>query len=798
MASVLAFPLTATQLMASPTVETEFTLQNKKRVSRTEFDYFYKAKIKTDNTAIQSATATLTSTSDKTKVIDGELSFGATLANSVSESTDTFTIRQTRSVKFDPTVLNWSVSFVSTETSDETAPVLEAKTPANGATITDITQALVFTLSDADSGVETSSIEVKVNGVDRTSLTKYENDELTLTPDVANYWQAGVMTITIKAADTETNTTTKSFSFNVQPGTAALPKASPSSGFAPLTVRLTPFNTASNAIVSYEWDFDSDGTYDVRETVGVNQTRTFNTPGAHIVTLKITDASGKETTGTVNIEVNNKPPVVNASASPSNGGAPLTVNFSANAQDSDGIALYEWDFEGDGTVDVSDVSASTATHTYSSQGKFQPVLKVKDNLGAETSYAFDDIEVQVNPPNYPTVTLSASPQSGNAPLDVNFAANATPVGTRTLSKWEWDFDGDGTYDETTTTDTASHKYTKAGSFYSRVRVTDSDNQSTEDVVKVTVNTSVNLSVSTDTIDIGAGEKVTINTVLNADSVVSVVIEDSFGNTVKTLVPKGERKAGSHDDEWDGNDDAGNLVTEGEYRAVLVYELDGAEQRFDLSTTTGGRSSVPSQPNRIPSSFQPFANNPLRISFTLDRASEVTVFMGKFISGRADERFITFMQRKPMGKGTYHVLWNGEDSEGKIIQLSAGESFIPGAFVYTFPDNGIYVRSGAHISNLVRTPSLFVPDSVDNPMTTLSFDLSNTAAVKLVIHNADTGQPVAVFNNPGLVAGNNEITWDGRNNQGIFVKPGKYRLGVVAIDANGYQSITQYAVQQVYY
>jgi PKD repeat protein len=703
----------------------------------------------------------------------GKLVVAITLADSVSNSnTTTFT-------------------YV-VKLADKEAPKVVAD---DGNTITDITQALSFSVTDASS-IKADSLVIKINGSDRSSLGKYDNGKIKITPDAANYWQAGSLIIAITLADTASNSNTTTFTYIVQPVTSALPIAKPSSGFAPLRVRFTPFNTTNSAITSYEWDFDNDGTFDRRETVGRDQTYTFNTPGIHTVTLKIIDASGNEITGTVDIDVKNKPPVVSATASPSNGAVPLAVNFTATAQDNEGIALYEWDFKGDGTFDVSDASASTTSFTYTTKGKYQPILRVKDKLGVSTTYSFPDIEVQTNPENYPTVSLSASPQSGDAPLTVNFRANSSASGSRTLDRWEWDFDGDGTYDKTTTEDNSNHTYTVAGDYYVRVRVTDSDNQSSEDVVKVVINASVSLSLSTDTIDTNAKDKVTIKTVLGADGIVSVVIEDSFGTVVKTLVPKGERKAGSYDDEWAGDNDKGNPVAEGEYRAVLLYEVGGVEKRLDLSTTTGGSSYSPGR-TRIPNSFQPFAGKPLVFDFTLPKAAEVTAFMGNFRGG-AGERLMTFMQRRPMGKGTHRITWNGEDNNGKLIKLPAGETFIIGIFAYRFPDNSIYVRSGANITNIAREPSILVPDSVDNPVTKLTFDLSNKADIRLIIHNAETGKVVATFNFKNLVIGNNEITWDGKNNQGIYVKSGKYRLGITAIDANGYQSMTQYIVQQVYY
>ncbi|GAA4586942.1 glucose/arabinose dehydrogenase [Actinoplanes octamycinicus] len=80
----------------------------------------------------------------------------------------------------------------------------------------------------------------------------------------------------------------------------------------------------------------------------------------------------------------NRTPIPRVSANPGNGQAPLTVSFSsAGTADPDGDALtYAWDFDADGTVDST---AANATHTYTANGNYRPVLKVTDSTGRSAS-----------------------------------------------------------------------------------------------------------------------------------------------------------------------------------------------------------------------------------------------------------------------------------------------------------------------------------------------------------------------------------------------------------------------------
>ncbi len=684
------------------------------------------------------------------------------------------------------------VSACDVDDEDTVPPVITA-TDQN--IIVDITQSLSFSVIDDVSPIDENTLSITINGNNNDSLISYVEGTITITPDAANYWKAGNLEIIISISDTKGNNANTTFLYTVSPVTTALPIANPSTGDAPLTIQLMPFNTTDTAIETYEWDFDGDGVFDVSETVGVNQTYTFNEPGNHIVLLRITDSNGEQITGTVTVIVNNALPVVSATASPPNGPSPLIVSFNASAQDNEGIASYAWDFEGDGVIDVTETISTTAEHTYSAQGVFQPVLQVTDTLGAQTNYAFPDIEVRVQPEGYPTVSVSASPENGTAPLNVNLNASASAVDIKTIEKYEWDFDGDGIYDESSvTTGSISHIYTAPGTFFTRVRVTDSDNLVSEAVIKIVVNVAIALKIEIDTIDSLLGETTSISTTLGGDTRMSLIIEDRFGNKVKTLIPIVDRVSDTYDDIWDGKNDAGEFVAEGDYRAVILYELEGVIKRFDLSTSTGGDSFNPRRTS-IPSGFQPFAGNPLVIDFTLTRSSEVTAFMGRF---DVNTRLITFMQRLPLGKGVHRIVWNGEDSTGQLIHPPAGDEFLFGIFGFTLPDNAIYVRSGSHISDLTVSPSIFVPDSVSNTRSTLSFTLTNAADISLLIYNADEGTLVAKRSFNGLAAGSNTVFWDGKNDAEIFVSPGRYRLGVTAIDNNGFQSITNYVVQQVYF
>lgn len=74
----------------------------------------------------------------------------------------------------------------------------------------------------------------------------------------------------------------------------------------------------------------------------------------------------------------NSPPVIELSATPTNGNLPLVVSFStAGTTDpnNDSPLTYEWDFDSDGNVDSTDPNPM---HTYTTAGTFNAQVKVND------------------------------------------------------------------------------------------------------------------------------------------------------------------------------------------------------------------------------------------------------------------------------------------------------------------------------------------------------------------------------------------------------------------------------------
>jgi glucose/arabinose dehydrogenase/chitodextrinase len=131
------------------------------------------------------------------------------------------------------------------------------------------------------------------------------------------------------------------------------------------------------------------------------------------------------------------PPVVSASANPTTGPTPLTVNFSsAGSSDPEGQPLtYSWNF-GDGATS----SAANPTHTYSVAGPYQARLTVSDGVNSTLS-----VPLSISAGNRPVVTLTTTPSDNGlfrAGDVISFSATATDAedGTLPASAYTWNVD----------------------------------------------------------------------------------------------------------------------------------------------------------------------------------------------------------------------------------------------------------------------------------------------------------------------------------------------------------------------
>ena len=671
-----------------------------------------------------------------------------------------------------------------------------------------------------------------------------------------------IATLYVKSSTGETATESVTITVENNPPTATADVV-PSNGEVPLTV--TMYGSGSDtdgSIVLYEWDFEGDGTYDWSSTTTGNTTHTYSTVGTFQAVFRVTDNSGLAATAVAaTTTVRAGPPgspTATAAGSPTSGNSPLTVNFNGSATDPDNdIILYEWDFDGDGVYDWSSPTSGSTSHIYTTGGTHLAVFRATDSTGLN---GIDQILITVN------LQASLSVQKDTVGWLTNVSEKTASASSSNYPP-SYAIDGDtNTFWYTQYGDTANSwfeiNYSKpqvikgltitwywAPYYYNitRGRIDIFDNSgsllysqeadlqgeiSTIDLPDVQNATKIRLSAistyRTDYVVIrefevesapmpSQGEPepggTNIITSISAGSPVTIFIKDESGNVVRNIVNNLYRDLGSYSDYWDCRDNAGVVVNDGLYYAVMQYIVNGQVKVLDLTQTTGGtRSDFPistgcnTRSGTWTENFSPFDDEQVGFQFTLCSAQEVTFFIGPLWTGADATRVRTILNRQPFPAGTHTIYWDGLDDNGNIAQAPAGDDLITGAWRYSLPNNAIFMTGGTpKISNISAEPNYFSPfsekcdENGNGEGVIVSYSVSeDVASVELRVYSIETGSVLRTLNNGSASAGDNIIFWDGKNNNGEYVDIGDYRIGVMLTDSQGNSSLFRYTLARIDY
>jgi PKD repeat protein len=253
---------------------------------------------------------------------------------------------------------------------------------------------------------------------------------------------------------------------------------SPLRGDAPLQVEFGSAVTAGTAPFTYAWAFGDGGTSNLS-----SGNYTFTEAGTYGPTLTIEDAAGVFAAAPTmpTITVGNALGVTIV-ANITQGTVPLEVGFSAVVLG--GLAPYSYLWE----LGPAGVESSLAapSYSYETPGTYEVSVSVTDSVGGNV-VAFDNVTAQSLTPL--TVTASASPPSGTAPLGVTLTA--VPSGGSGSDTFAWSF-GDGTSDGTGIS--TPHTYASAGTYSATVTVTDGTGATAQATVIVQVSAASVLTI----------------------------------------------------------------------------------------------------------------------------------------------------------------------------------------------------------------------------------------------------------------------------------------------------------------
>lgn len=422
----------------------------------------------------------------------------------------------------------------------------------------------------------------------------------------------------------------------------AVASATPLTGPTPLEVTFTGSNSTDDiAVTGYLWDFkDGSPTVSIADPM-----HTFTTAGIYDVELTVSDGAGltNSTTVQINVSVGNEAPIAVASATPFTGSAPLEVNFTgSNSTDDVAVTGYLWDFkDGSPTVTLSDPE-----HTFTTEGIYDVELTVSDGAGLTNTTT---VQINVSVGNEaPIAVASATPLSGDAPLEVSFTGSNSTDDVA-VTGYSWDFK-DGSPIVTLTDPT--HTFNTEGEYVVELTVEDVDGLTNMTTITITVSLSQN------------------------EAPVAVATASPTAGTVDLAVIF--NGSGSTDDQgivgylWDFKDG----FTSDQENPTHLFETTGV---FDVDFTVtdaqglSDTDTVTITVNEINGNMPPVAavsatpengNIPLEVTFTGDDSTDdlaVVSYLWDFADG------ITSNEANPIHifdkAGTYNVTLTVTDGEG---------------------------------------------------------------------------------------------------------------------------------------
>ena len=400
---------------------------------------------------------------------------------------------------------------------------------------------------------------------------------------------------------------------------------------------------------------------------------------------------------------------------------------------------------------------------------------------------------------YPSVTATIDVTNGLNTVNVNLSGSAMDI-NGSIVDYQWDYEGDGLIDyaDSTSPDT-SFTYPAPGTYHPTLLVTDGQGFKQYDYRTVEV-FSLDNQISVEDFNPSASETAQFAFTVSNDGLMTIEIYDQDNNLVCTLVSEKPVNAGEDVETWDGKNDSGEVVCDGAYYAVFEYKISGKlyTYNYDSRTSSGGNDVTGEISDMVVSeNFSPLEGEYVDIAYTLPEKSLVTIEI-KDQTGSVIRHLLT---ERPQPAGSHIQVWDGANDSGQFVE--PGTSFFTSITAVSLADDTIIAKGFApSLTQVTASPVRFSPainpyGTGDKGSILVSFNLNKEADLTATVYDID-GTMVRTVNESGLAAGSNQISWNGRNNNGVLLSDGEYTLHLRAQDSNGTFSEVFYVQAEIFY
>lgn len=167
----------------------------------------------------------------------------------------------------------------------------------------------------------------------------------------------------------------------------------PASGCAGLTAAFNGISNGPCEISSWTWDFGDPASGGANAASGKIAQHMYNIPGKYTVKLTAVDAGGTKVITKNECVTVFGPPTAAFSASPTEGVAPLVVQFNDLSNGNGRTLSWKWDFGNPAGGDDNSSDLQNPSHLFNSEGVYNVTLIASNDCGADTASA----EIIVSP-----------------------------------------------------------------------------------------------------------------------------------------------------------------------------------------------------------------------------------------------------------------------------------------------------------------------------------------------------------------------------------------------------------------
>ena len=296
------------------------------------------------------------------------------------------------------------------------------------------------------------------------------------------------------------------------------------------------------------------------------------------------------------------------------------------------------------------------------------------------------------------------------------------------------------------------------------------------------------SVSPTTFDPKQGQSVTLSYKLNATAnVYAYVVSDEDVSVPVVFVPQATQTSGTYSYTWYGkaeNSATGKLLLDGLYTVKLfVYDGSGNNVSDYSKTVMLGSIATPEISNLkvTPTTFSDQNNGKTTISFDVDQDSYLTVEVKK--GNNVVKTYNNYNANDFFVAGAVHSIeWNAKDDAGNyvtpgvynVVITSTNGKGTDTANVDVNVEQG--VSSAGALTNFTLNPS-----SNWNPADSvieIDFDLTEHVN-RLTVEAVNGSKTVEILDDKYVDSYDYEEMWDGTDDNGDAVKPGMWKIVIIA-------------------